>query len=69
VFCFNEDNLDNLINNLRQGECGNFGDLKHVTYILFPVIQQPYMSRLPLDHFAFMGDVSYHIRKVNNILY
>jgi len=27
------------------------------------------MSRLLLDHFAFMGDVSYHIRKVNNILY
>jgi len=45
------------------------GDLKHVTYILFSVIQQPYMSKLPLYHFALMGDVSYHISKVNNILY
>lgn len=65
-FFFNEDNLNNFINTLRQDKCG---DLKHVTYILFSVIQQPYMSKSPLDHFALMGDASYHIRKVNNILY
>jgi len=30
-FFVNEDNLNNLINTLRQGKCGDFGDLKHVT--------------------------------------